>query len=340
MKGDKGMKRAYSLLVVFLLVFGLIMTGCSSEKTEQTSNQQPVSEDKAAKKVFINIATGGSSGPYFALGGAVSNLLNEKVAGVNSSVQSTGASAVNATLLGEKKAEIAFAMNDVISYAYTGTEVFKDKGKVENLRGIASLYPNFVQVITLKDKGINEISDLKGKKVGVGAPGSGTEVNARQILEVYGLTYNDITADYLSYAEAIEQMKNGAVDAAFLTSGLPNSSVMDLATTKDVKIVPIRKEYVDKLAAKYPFYSSEPIPGGTYDDKEDVETAAVTTILVTRAELDDELVYNMTKTIFENLNALVDTHSAAKAISLDKVRVGMPIPLHPGAEKYFKEIGK
>ncbi|MFZ5966702.1 MAG: TAXI family TRAP transporter solute-binding subunit [Bacillota bacterium] len=330
------MFKKLSFVMVIVLVLSFAAVGCSSNT--ETSGGEKASAP--AEKTFITVATGGSSGAYFALGGTVSNLLNEKVPGVNASVQSTGASAVNATLLGEKKAEIVFAMNDVISYAYTGTEVFQDKGKIENIRGIASLYPNFVQVVTLEGNGINEISDLKGKKVGVGAPGSGTEVNARQILEAYGLTYDDVNEDFLSYAEAIEQMKNGAVDAAFLTSGLPNAAVMDLVTTKDVKIIPIRKEAVEKLAEKYPFYSSEVIPGGTYDDKEDVETAAVTTILATRAELDEELVYNMTKTIFENLKALVDTHASAKEITLDKVRVGMPVPLHPGAEKYFKEQGK
>lgn len=326
------MKRKLMIILASVMAFSIIATGCSNNKTTD-----PADSDK---KTFVTIATGGSSGAYFALGGAISNLLNEKVEGVNASVQSTGASAVNATLIGEGKVNIAFAMNDVVSYAYTGTEVFKEKGKIDNLRGVASLYPNFVQVITLEGKGINEIEDLKGKKVGVGAPGSGTEVNARQILEAHGITYNDIDEDFLSYAEAVEQMKNGAVDAVFLTSGLPNASIMDLSTTKDVKIVPIRKAVIEKLAKEFPFYSSSVIKGGTYDDKEDVETAAVTTLLVTSAEMSEELVYNITKTIFENLKNLTDTHQAAKGISIDTVRIGMPIPLHPGAEKYFKELGK
>ncbi|QZY54274.1 TAXI family TRAP transporter solute-binding subunit [Crassaminicella profunda] len=330
------MKRKLSMLLVCMLVLSVFAVGCSK------SGDEPASEDQASssKKTFVTIATGGSSGPYFAIGGAISNLLNEKLDNVNASVQSTGASAVNATLLGEQKAELAFAMNDVINYAYTGTEVFKDKGKVENLRGIAALYPNFVQVVTLEENGINEISDLKGKRVGVGAPGSGTEVNARQILGAHGITYEDIDEDFLSYSESIEQLKNGAVDAAFLTSGLPNSTIMDICTTHDVKIVPIRKDVVEKLAADFPFYSSEMIPAETYDNKEDVETAAVTTLLVTRAELSDDVVYEITKTIFDNLDALHQAHSAAKRISLDTVEQGMPIPLHPGAEKYYKEQGK
>ncbi|WP_319372321.1 TAXI family TRAP transporter solute-binding subunit [uncultured Ilyobacter sp.] len=324
------MRNKSFILVVFVLFLVMVMTGCSGDKKESA-------ESKKTENVFVTIATGGSSGAYFALGGAISNQLNQKIEGVNSSVQSTGASAVNATLLGTEKVELAFAMNDVVSYAYTGTEVFKEKGKVENLRGVAALYPNFVQLITVEKTGIKEVSDLKGKRVGVGAPGSGTEVNARQILKAYGITYDDIKADYLSYAEAIEQMKNGAVDAAFLTSGLPNSTIMDLATTQDVKIIPIRKDAVEKLAEEYPFYASEVIPAGTYDNKEDVETAAVQTLLVTRADLSDDLVYNITKTIFENLDALKETHSAANSIKLESVRKGMPIPLHPGAEKYFNE---
>jgi hypothetical protein len=325
--------RRIAVILSVMLVLGLALTGCSSPKSTEQTGEQP----KSQETTYITIVTGGSSGPYFALGGAVANLLNANIPGVNATVQSTGASAVNATLLGTQKAEIAFAMNDVISYAYTGTELFKDKGKVENLRGIAALYPNFVQVITLEEKNINSIEDLKGKRVGVGAPGSGTEVNARQILEAHGITYDDIEEDFLSYAESVEQLKNGSVDAAFLTSGLPNSTILDLATTHNVKIVPIRPEMVDKLAQAYPFYTSVPIPAGTYDNKEDVDTAAVTTLLVTRAELSEDLVYNITKVIFENLQTLRDTHSAAKNIDISKVEKGMPIPLHPGAKKYFDE---
>lgn len=330
------MKKRMSLLLALMLIFGTLLAGCSD--SQESGKDSAGGNSSSSEKTFLTIATGGSSGPYFALGGALSNLFNEKIDGVNVSVQSTGASAVNATLLGTKKAEIAFAMNDVISYAYTGEEVFKDKGKVENLRGIASLYPNFVQVVTVEGTGINEISDLKGKRVGVGAPGSGTEVNARQILSAHGITYEDIDEDFLSYAESIEQLKNGAVDVAFLTSGLPNATIMDLSTTHDVKIVPIRKEPIEKLAEEYPFYSSEMIPAGTYDNEEDVETAAVMTLLVTREDLPEELVYNITKTIFENLNVLVETHSTAKKITLDTVEKGMSVPLHPGAEKYYKEI--
>jgi len=322
-------------LTVFMIVLTTVaamFTGCS-----------PAGAGSAADgggQTYVTVATGGSSGAYYALGGTIANLLNQNVENMNASVQSTGASAVNSTLIGQGKVELAFAMNDVVNYAYTGTETFSDKEAVANLRGVAALYPNFVQLVTLEGTGVLEVSDLAGKRVGVGAPGSGTEVNARQILSAHGISYDDIDEDFLSYAEAVEQLKNGAVDAAFLTSGIPNSAIMDLATTKDVKIVPIRKDVVEALAEDFPFYTSEMIPAGTYDNTEDVETAAVTTLLVTNADVDEELVYEMTKTIFENLDALGQTHSSGKKISLDKVRIGMPIPLHSGAEKYFAELGK
>ena len=328
------MKKGISLIVAALMLGGLMFGGCA--KTEEPAAEAEAAPEKVEKQ-FVTIATGGSSGAYFALGGMVSTLLNENLDYVNASVQSTGASAVNATLLGEGKADLAFAMNDVVNYAYTGTELFSEKGSVENLRGVASLYPTFVQAITLESKNINDISELKGKRVGVGAPGSGTEVNARQILSAYGITYDDVDEDYLSYAESVEQLKNGAIDAAFLTSGIPNAAIMDLATTKDVKIIPIKPENIEELAKEFPFYSPEMIPAGTYDNEEDVETAAVMTLLVTRAELSEDMVYDITKTIFENLEALGNTHASGKKISLEKVEVGMPIPLHPGAQKYYDE---
>jgi TRAP transporter TAXI family solute receptor len=327
------LKKLLGLLVIAAFAV-MAITGCGGGANK---NSQPRTASK--EPVLITIVTGGSSGPYFALGGAVAKLFNENIPGAKASVQSTGASAVNCTLLGEKKAELAFAMNDVVSYAYTGTEVFKDKGAVKNLRGMAALYPNYVQLIALEKSGIKSVADLKGKRVGVGAPGSGTEVNARQVLEAYGITYKDIKPDYLSYAESIEQMKNGSVDAAFQTSGLPNSTILDLCTTHDVRIIPIEPKTVEKLAEKYPFYTSVSIPGGTYDNKEDVPTAAVTSILVVRDDMPEDLVYNMTKIVFENLGDLVSTHSAAKDIKLEKAKKGIPVPLHPGAEKYFKEKG-
>ncbi len=335
-------------LLAIVLAFALVLTGCSnggsnggdSEATTAAGNAEATTAEGATPEdQFVTILTGGASGPYFALGGALSNLINQNMSYANASVESTGASAVNSTKVGNNEAELAFAMNNVVSFAYEGIESFKDKGKFENLRGVTSLYPNFVQVITTKDTGLKEIEDLKGKRVGVGAPGSGTEVDARNILAAHGITYDDIDEDYLSYAESVEQLKNGTVDAAFLTSGLPNSTIMDLATTHDVQIITIRPEMVEKIKENVSFYSSEVIPAGTYDNEEDVYTAAVKTILITNAEVSEDVVYDITKTLYENLDTMRETHSAADYIDINKCEEGMPIPLHPGAIKYYKEKG-
>jgi hypothetical protein len=337
------MKKFLSLLLILSMVC-FTLAGCAkaapaAEEETPAAAEEATAAETAPEDQFVTILTGGSSGPYFALGGAVSNLLNEKLSYVNASVESTGASAVNSTKIGTGEAEIAFAMNNVVSFAYNGAESFAEKGQFDNIRGIAALYPNHCQVITLEGNGISEIGDLVGKKVGVGAPGSGTEVDARNILGVHGITYDDIDEDFLSYAEAIEQLKNGTVDASFLTSGLPNATIMDLSTTHDVVVVPIRADKVAELALEIPYYKTEVVPAGTYDNETDVETAAVVSMLITREDLDEQVVYDITKVIFENLQTLRDTHSVAKKIDVTKYYEGMPVPLHAGAERYFEEIG-
>lgn len=323
-----------SYLLIVILILSLTVIGCTSNEGEKTSDSENGVDDQ-----FITILTGGSSGPYFALGGALSNLINQNLDYANSSVESTGASAVNSTKIGNDEAKLAFAMNNVVSFAYEGTESFEDKKQFSNLRGITSLYPNYVQVITTKDTGLTQIEDLKGKRVGVGAPGSGTEVDARNILATHDITYEDLKEDYLPYSESVEQLKNGTIDAAFLTSGLPNSTIMDLATTHDVQIITIRPEMAEKLKERVAFYSSEVIPAGTYDNEKDIYTAAVKTILITNDNLSEQVAYDVTKTLYENLDTMRGTHSAANHIDIEKYNEGMPIPLHPGAKRFYKEQG-
>ncbi|MGM0379688.1 MAG: TAXI family TRAP transporter solute-binding subunit [Bacillota bacterium] len=324
-----------SYLLVVILILSVSVLGCTSNEADEDSS----TSENGVDDQFVTILTGGSSGPYFALGGALSNLINQNLDYANSSVESTGASAVNSTKIGNNEAELAFAMNNVVSFAYEGVESFKDKNEFSNLRGITSLYPNYVQVITTKDTGLTQIEDLKGKRVGVGAPGSGTEVDARNILATHDITYDDLKEDYLPYSESVEQLKNGKIDAAFLTSGLPNSTIMDLATTHDVQIITIRPEMAEKLQKRVSFYSSEVIPAGTYDNEEDIYTAAVKTILITNDKLDEQVAYDVTKTLYENLDTMKGTHSAANHIDIEKFNEGMPIPLHPGAKRFYQEKG-
>jgi len=294
----------------------------------------------ALKGQYITILTGGSSGVYFPLGGTMAKVFQEKL-GATATSQSTAASAENAKKLNQKKAEVGFLMADTAGDAYEGVDSFAESGAQENLRSIAALYPNYLQMVTTKDTGIKTIEELKGKKLAVGAPGSGTEISARRVLDAYGMNYDDVEEDFLSFAEGVEGMKNGTVDAVVISSGLPNAGVLELATTKEVVLLEISEDKVKKMAEKYPSFFATPVPKGTYDgQEEDVTTVGVNNVLLTHKDVPEETVYLMTKTFFENLQAFKDTHNAAKDISIDKAKQGLPAPLHPGAEKYYNEVKK
>lgn len=327
-----------TILSSVLLVLTVSACGGQSTTAPKAGESGGAAAGSGAEQKFLTIATGGSSGPYYTLGGAMAKIYKEKL-GYNASVQSTGASVENINLLKAKKADVAFVMSDVTTFAYAGQENFKEGGAIKDLRAMAGLYLNYVQIVTLKDRNIKSVADLKGKRVGVGAPNSGVEVNARMVLAGHGISYDDIKADYLSYAEAIEQLKNNAIDAAFVTSGLPNSTVIDLSTTKDVDIVPIKKEDVEKMKQQFPFFVSAEIPAGLYKNDQPIQTAAIRNILLVRNDLSDDQVYKLTKTFFEEMEALRAAHSAAKEIDVKEAGKNLVVPLHPGAEKYFKEVG-
>ena len=293
--------------------------------------------DNTAEKKFLNIGTGGTAGTYYPIGGAMAEVLNKDIPGMNASAQSTGASVANINMLKDGSVDLAIVQNDITYYAVNGTEMFKDK-KVESLKGIATLYPETCQAVTLDSSGIKTIADLKGKKVAVGAAGSGVEANARQILEAYGVTYNDIQPQYLSFAEAANALKDGNIDAAFLTAGYPTSAVQDIASQHKVRLLPVDADKADALIAKYPFYTKTVIPAGTYAGfEEEVPAVSVMAMLVANDKVDDSLGYAIAKAIFGNLDRIHAAHSAAKAILKEKALEGMPLPVNAGAEKFFKE---
>jgi hypothetical protein len=290
-----------------------------------------------ADKVFLNIATGGTAGTYFPLGGAMAEIINNNVADVNATAVTSGASVANINMLATDEVQMAFVQNDIAFYAYNGVEMFKDKQQA-NVRAVATLYNETIQVVTLASTGVKSLADLKGKRVAVGAAGSGAEVNARQVLEATGITYKDISPQYLSFAEAANGLRDGNTDVAFLTAGAPTAAVRDVAAQKDVVIIPVPKNIADKLIAKYPFYVRVKIPRDTYSKQTaDVDTVTVKSILVTNASLDEELVYNVTKAIFTNLDRLGQAHAQGKNISRTTALEGLPIPVHPGADRFFKE---
>ena len=286
---------------------------------------------------FINIATGGTAGTYYPIGGAMAEILNKAIPGMNASAQSTGATVANINMLKEGSVDLAIVQNDITYYAVNGTEMFKDK-KVENLRGIASLYPETCQIVTLESTGIKSVADLKGKRVAVGAAGSGAEANARQILEAYGITYDDIDEQYLSFGEAASALKDGNVDAAFVTAGFPTAAVQDITSQNKVRLLPIEADKADALIAKYPFYTKTTIPAGTYAGfDEAVPGISVMAMLVATDKVDEALGYDITKALFDNLDKLQAAHSAAKQITKESAKDGMSIDLNAGAERYYKE---
>ncbi|WP_405380237.1 TAXI family TRAP transporter solute-binding subunit [Phascolarctobacterium sp.] len=309
-----------------MMVMATMIAGCGGDKKE---------DKKPAAQKFINIATGGTSGTYFPLGGALADILNKNIPGANASAQSTGASVANVNLLKQGKVEIAFIQNDIAYYAANGTEMFKDK-KVANLQGLATLYPETVQIVTLKKSGIKTVADFKGKRIAVGAAGSGTEANARQIMEAYGIKYDDIKVQYLSFGEAASALKDGNVDAAFVTAGHPTAAIQDISTQNEVVLVPVEADKADALIAKYPFYTKLTIKKGTYAKQEaDVPAVAVKCMLAVTDKMDAATGEQVVKALYGNLDRMKAAHSAANAISKETAKDGMSIKLNPGAEKFF-----
>ena len=287
---------------------------------------------------FINILTGGTSGVYYPLGVGLSKIYGEKIKGSKVQVQSTKASVENLNLIQSGKGEIAFVLGDSVKYGWEGNAEAGFKSKLNNLRGIAGIYPNYVHIVASKSSNIKSIADLKGKRVSVGAPKSGTELQARAILKAAGMSYSDLgKVEYLPFGQSVELIKNRQIDATVQSAGLGVASIKDLANSVEVVIVEIPESLIAKLGAPY---VSATIPGGTYQGaNENVKTAGIVNFLITSKKVSNKTAYEMTKNVFENLPALIATHAAAKNININKALTGMPVPLHPGAQKYYKEKG-
>ncbi len=287
---------------------------------------------------FINILTGGTSGVYYPLGVGLSKIYADNIPGARTQVQSTKASVENLNLLQQGKGELALALGDSVKLAWEGDADAGFKAPLDKLRGIAAVYPNYIQIVASKDSGIATLADLKGKGLSVGAPKSGTELNARAIFAAAGMSYEDLgKTEYLPFAESVELMKNRQLDATLQSAGLGVASIKDLSASIPVQMVSVPADVVEKLGAPY---VAATIPAGTYDGQDaDVPTVAVVNFLVTREDVSEETAYQMTKLLFENLPELEASHKAAAQIKLENALTGMPIPLHPGAERYYKEKG-
>ncbi|MBM1817977.1 TAXI family TRAP transporter solute-binding subunit [Pseudosulfitobacter pseudonitzschiae] len=309
-----------------------VLRGCALASTLATAPFAAQAQD------FINVLTGGTSGVYYPLGAGLANIYGEKIEGARTQVQSTKASVENLNLLQSGRGELGFALGDSVAMAWEGNADAGFPEKLDKLRGIAAIYPNYIQIVAAADSGITEFSGLAGKSLSVGAPASGTELNARAIFGAMGMSYEDLgKVEYLPFAESVELIKNRQLDGTLQSAGLGVASIRDLASSLPINVVAIPAEVTEKLGAPY---VAATIPAGTYDGQtEDVPTVAVSNFLVTHDDVSDELAYQMTKQLFENLDTLVSAHNAAAQIDMTKALDGMPIPLHPGAERYYREMG-
>jgi TRAP transporter TAXI family solute receptor len=291
---------------------------------------------KAAE--FINVLTGGTSGVYYPLGVALSEIYGQGIEGARTQVQATKASVENLNLLQQGKGELAFALADSVKLGWEGDKEAGFPAKLDKLRGVAAIYPNYIQIVASKDSGIKSLADLKGKSLSVGAPASGTELNARAIFAAAGMSYQDLgKVEYLPFAESVELMKNRQLDATLQSAGLGVASIRDLAISVPITVVPVPGEIVEKIGTPY---VAGIIPAGTYEGQaEDVPTATVGNLLVTHDGVSEETVYQMTKLLFDSLDKLAAAHAAAKAIKLETAMQGMPVPWHAGAERYYREKG-
>jgi uncharacterized protein len=313
-----------------------------------------VSAAAAQEMRFFRIGTGGVAGTYYPVGGLIADIISNPpgarpcerggscgVPGLVAIAQSSNGSVANVNDIASGALESGFVQSDVAHWAYTGSGIYEGEGKVENLRAIAGLYPESIHFVTRKDAGIESISDLKGKRISLDEQGSGTLVDARIILQAYGLTEDDVQAEYIKPSPAVAKIQAGELDAFVITAGYPVGSVAELCAGAGCEIVPIDGPEVDQLIKTYPFFQKDVIPAGTYEGVKETPTVSVGAQWVVGEEVDEDLVYGITKALWhENARHLLDSgHSKASAITLETALNGIGIPLHPGAKRYYREVG-
>ncbi len=291
----------------------------------------------ALAKEYMILGTGSTGGTYYALGGDISSLWM-KYLDVDVTPTETAASKANILAINEGDQELAFAQNDMMYYAATGNaEVFAGE-TIESFSAIGSLYPEAVQIVVGADTDIHKVSDLKGKNVSIGQTGSGTMYNAMQVLEAAGLTVDDVKAQYLSFTESADAFQNRQVDALFITAGIPNPSIIEAANKRPIRLLVLEDDQMKALQEKYSFYVPVTVPKGTYQGMdEDLVIPSTNAVLICAKSLDEELVYNLTKTLFEHSGEL--THAKGAEIKAETAVQGSPVDFHPGAARYYKEIG-
>jgi uncharacterized protein len=328
-------KKKLLWITIMILTISMFLAACGDKAKEDPKDTDDGTVEESENPEFMSIATGGTGGTYYPLGGSMANIIKDET-GIDTNAEVSGASAENMTSLKDGAVEIAFTQTDIASYAKDGKLMFEGN-VVDNVKAIGTLYPETVQIVTTAKSGIKTIADLKGKKVSVGAPGSGTFANAEQILEIHGITMEDIDAKHLSFDESTAGIQDGSIDAAFVTAGTPTGAVEGLGATEDVVILSIEANKAEELIAKYPYYAKDEVPSGVYGLTDSVPTVAVLAMLVVREDLSEQLVYDITKAIFENTDKI--GHAKAQLIKAENALNGVGIEVHPGAQKYYDEKG-
>ncbi|WP_108308350.1 TAXI family TRAP transporter solute-binding subunit [Metalysinibacillus jejuensis] len=332
--------KSFRLLLMLAALAVFVLAACGNDKKEEPAKDEGDSKEGETAKTedikFLSLLTGGTQGTYYALGGTFADLITEGT-GIKTTAEVSQASAANVTGLDTDKGQIGFLQTDIAYYATEGEFMFDGK-KVDSISALGALYPETVQLVTIGKSGIKSYEDLKGKKVSVGAPGSGTYANAEQLLEIHGLTMDDIKAQNLDFGESVDGLQSGQIDAAFITAGTPTGAVEALNATADVYIVPVGEGKADELIEKYPYYAKDTVKEGTYGLKEDIETVSVIAMLAVRNDLPEDVVYNMTKAIYDNAEKI--SHAKGEFIKAENGLTGIGIPVHPGAQKYFDEVNK
>lgn len=286
----------------------------------------------------LSIATGGTGGVYYPLGGGLAEMISEHIEDYEASAEVTGASVENMGLIMRNEADIAFALADTVHQAYMGEDDFEGR-QVENTRALASVYPNAVQLVTLADSDIESLSDLEGQRVSVGAPGSGTELNARAVLESNGLTYDDMNVQRLNFNETADAIRDGDIDAGFWSVGPPTSSIMNLASTRDIRLISLTDEEIENAQEDEPVFAPYELKAETYEGVDEaVQTIGIPNVLVVNADMDEQLAYDVTKMLFERIDELIDVHPAAENTTVEFSMESTPVPFHPGSIRYYEEI--
>ena len=315
------MKKVLSIVLAAIMVVTLL-AACGGTKS-------------AAK---MTMGTGGTAGTYYAFGGVLGQYIQNK-AGIEVNVVSTDGSKANIESIDSGDYQLGTVQSDVMAYAWAGSRSFESNGAINSFRVVGGLYAEAVQLITM-DPNVKSVADLAGKSVSIGAPGSGTYFNAMDVLGAAGLTEADIKPQYQSFADSTDALKDGKIDAAFIVAGAPTAAITELCTTNDAYLVPIDGAVADKLMADCPFYTSYSIPAGTYKGQDaDVTTVTVKATLIVTASASDDDVYNLTKAIFDNVDAIAAENGKGKELSVENATSGMSAPFHAGAAKYYAEKG-